>query len=136
MSTDTATDSRILRIAVRTAWLIAALLLVAFAVFESAKYGAATITAAVVFVILPDLTMLIGASESPRPAHGQFSPRAVPFYNAMHRPWLPLAILVGYPFGPIHWPPLFTAGLAWLAHIAVDRAAGYGLRAADGFRRG
>jgi hypothetical protein len=29
----------------------------------------------------------------------------------------------------------FTFGLAWLAHIAGERALGYGLRAADGWQR-
>jgi Domain of unknown function (DUF4260) len=31
---------------------------------------------------------------------------------------------------------LFTGGLAWLAHVALDRALGYGLRGRDGFQRG
>jgi hypothetical protein len=31
---------------------------------------------------------------------------------------------------------LFTGGLAWLAHVAIDRAAGFGLRTRQGLRRG
>ncbi|MFK4098344.1 DUF4260 family protein [Streptomyces anthocyanicus] len=30
---------------------------------------------------------------------------------------------------------LFTFGIAWLLHIALDRALGYGLRTADGWQR-
>ncbi|MEO3834335.1 hypothetical protein [Nonomuraea sp. B1E8] len=37
------------------------------------------------------------------------------------------AVLVGYTFGPIVWPPLFTAGLGWLTRIALDRTLGHGL---------
>jgi hypothetical protein len=32
-------------------------------------------------------------------------------------------VLIGYTFGPIFWPPLFTAGLGWLTRLAFDRAA-------------
>jgi hypothetical protein len=31
--------------------------------------------------------------------------------------------------------PLFAGGLGWLAHIAIDRAVGYGLRSPAGFQR-
>jgi hypothetical protein len=33
-------------------------------------------------------------------------------------------------------PAGFTFALAWLAHIAVDRASGYGLRDKQGWQRG
>jgi hypothetical protein len=36
---------------------------------------------------------------------------------------------------PWFWAPVFAALLGWLAHIALDRAAGYGLRSADGSLR-
>jgi hypothetical protein len=49
--------------------------------------------------------------------------------QAVHRVGIPLAILVGYSFGPIIWPPLFTAGLGWLTRIAVERTWGRGLPA-------
>ncbi|MFD0471179.1 hypothetical protein ACFQ0B_24855 [Nonomuraea thailandensis] len=39
--------------------------------------------------------------------------------------WIPLVVLVGYSFGPIVWPPLFTAGLGWLTRIALDRTFGH-----------
>jgi Domain of unknown function (DUF4260) len=31
---------------------------------------------------------------------------------------------------------LFTGGLAWLAHIAIDRATDFGLRTRQEFQRG
>jgi Domain of unknown function (DUF4260) len=33
-------------------------------------------------------------------------------------------------------PPATAHRLAWLAHIAIDRAAGFGLRTRQGFQRG
>jgi hypothetical protein len=85
-----------------------------------------------VFAIAPDLTMFVGAHEG---GNGRLSSRAVPYYNAAHRPWIPLLVLVGYSVSPLEWVPIFAAGLGWLLHIAADRAFGYGLRAADGSRR-
>jgi len=122
----------------RTAWLVLTLFLAAFAIFESAKYGFATTAAAVLFFVLPDLTMLVGAGDVARSGThepGRFSPKAVPYYNAMHRAWVPLLVLVAYAVSPIVWPPLFTAALAWLTHITADRAAGYGPRTPEGYRK-
>ncbi|MBP2330909.1 hypothetical protein JOF56_011294 [Kibdelosporangium banguiense] len=119
-------------IAQRVAWGVLAVFLLAFLVFEVVKHGGATWATALLLLIAPDLTMFIGAGEG---GNGKLSPKAVPFYNAMHRPWIPLTLLVGYSFSNLDWVPLFTAGLAWLLHIASDRAFGYGLRASDGSRR-
>jgi hypothetical protein len=91
-----------------------ALFLAAFAVFESQKYGLPTTAAALMFFVLPDLTRLAGV----RP------PGAL--HEAVNRVWIPLVVLVGYTFGPIVWPPLFTAGLGWLTRIALDRTFGRG----------
>ena len=99
----------------RVCWGASALFLAAFAVFESAKYGLPTTAAALAFFALPDLARLAG-----------IRPPGVP-YQAVHRVWIPLAVLVGYSFGPIVWPPLFTAGLGWLTRIAVERTFGRGL---------
>ncbi|NRQ36729.1 DUF4260 family protein [Nonomuraea sp. NN258] len=119
------------RVVSRTAWAALAIFLLAFVVLEVVNHGAPALISAILFVIVPDLTLFIGASEG---GNGRLSPRAVPFYNFMHRPWIPLAILVGYSFGPIDWVPLFVMGLAWLLHVAADRAFGYGLRNRDGSR--
>ncbi len=98
----------------RICWGALALFLAAFAVFESVKYGLPTTAAMLLFVALPDLARL-GGVRPPGPAH-----------QVVHRVWIPLGVLVGYTFGPIVWPPLFTAGLGWLTRIAVERALGRG----------
>jgi hypothetical protein len=96
----------------KASWGALALFLIAFAAFESVKYGLATTGAALVFFALPDLARLAGV----RP------PGLL--YQSVHRVWIPLVILVGYSLGPVVWPPLFTAGLGWLTRIAIDRTLG------------
>lgn len=121
-------------VAKRVAWAALAAFLLAFIVIEVINHGGSALVAALLLLIVPNLTMFIGASAG---GNGKLSPKAVPHYNAMHRPWIPLAVLVVYTVGGLGaWVPLFTAGLGWLAHIAVDRAFGYGLRDRDGSRRG
>lgn len=99
----------------KTCWGACALFLAGFAVFESAKYGLPTTAAALMLFALPDLARLTGV----RPP-GML-------YQAVHRVWIPLVVVIGYSLGPIVWPPLFTAGLGWLTRIAVERAFGRGL---------
>jgi hypothetical protein len=103
----------------KTCWAAGALFLAGFAVFESAKYGLPTTVAALIAFALPDLVRLAGV----RPP-GML-------YQAVHRVWIPLVIVVGYSLGPVVWPPLFTAGLGWLTRIAVERALGRGLPGRD-----
>lgn len=87
---------------------------------------------AVVFAIAPDLALLAG--YAPHLAKGQFHPRAVPLYNALHSyagpALLGIAALLGLGNA---W---LVAALAWALHIAVDRCLGYGLRTPEGFQRG
>jgi uncharacterized protein DUF4260 len=108
-----------------------ATVLVAFAIFEVRKHhlGPWPILA---FIVFPDLTMLVGAGV--KTEHGQLAARAVPIYNCVHRPIVPLALIAAASFDllPRFW---LVAGLAWLAHIAIDHVAGYGLRTADGWQR-
>lgn len=121
------------QVAKRVAWAALAAFLLAFIVLEVINHGGSALVAALLFLIAPDLPMFIGASAA---GGGKLSPKAVPYYNVMHRPWIPLAVLVAYSVGGLgDWVPLFTAGLGWLAHIALDRAFGYGLRERDGSRR-
>jgi hypothetical protein len=120
-------------VARRLAWLALGLSATAFAVFEVAKHGGAALALAVAFALAPDLAMLIGANR--KLARGQLAPQAVPFYNAVHRVWGPLVLLVACTFW-LDSAPLFTGGLAWLAHIALDRSLGFGLRTPQGFQRG
>jgi Domain of unknown function (DUF4260) len=105
----------------------------ALAVFEVARHGQGALVLALTFALAPDLPMRIGANRAL--ARGQLAPAAVPFYNAVHRLWGPLALLVAGTFW-IDSAALFTGGLAWLAHIAIDRAAGFGLRTRQGLQRG
>jgi type IV secretory pathway VirB2 component (pilin) len=124
---------RPVRPARRLAWLGLGVFCVAFAAFEVAKHGGRPLALALVFAIAPDLAMLIGASRKLAP--GQLAPKAVPFYNAVHRVGGPVALLVACTFF-VSGAALFTGGLAWLAHVAIDRAAGFGLRTPEGFQRG
>jgi hypothetical protein len=85
----------------------------------------------VVFAIAPDVTLLFGAG--PGLERGQLHPRAVPFYNAVHRFWAP-AVLVAVT-AVLLSPGWLAGGLAWIAHIAFDRSLGFGLRTQEGFQR-
>src|SRR6187200_390261 len=74
--------------------------------------------------VLPDVALLAGAARGLE--RGQLAPRAVPLYNALHHPAGPLlAVIVAAALLPDAW---LAAALAWGAHVAMDRAAGYGLR--------
>ena len=86
----------------------------------------------VVFAIAPDITLLFG-SFGRSLQRGQLDPRAVPFYNAVHRVWAPAALtVVALVAGSAAW---VAAGLAWSAHIGFDRGLGFGLRTPEGFQR-
>ena len=85
----------------------------------------------VVFAILPDLSFLFGMSTGLE--RGRLHPRAVPIYNALHRYWVPAALL-GVTF-ILQSPEYLAAGLAWTAHNSFDRSLGFGLRTREGFQR-
>ncbi|MFI2199725.1 DUF4260 family protein [Streptomyces sp. NPDC020192] len=131
----TRTSRSTLTVLRRTAWLAFALFWSAFAVLEGMNHGWLAGTLALVFLVLPDLTFLVALDDAPRMAKGQLPPRAVPYYNALHRALVPLALLVAYTVLPVAWPPAFAALCGWLAHISYDRAFGYGLRTKEGFQR-
>jgi Domain of unknown function (DUF4260) len=84
-----------------------------------------------VFAIAPDLALLAGMSG--RLTRGQLNPRAVPIYNAVHRYWAPVVLVVITTL--LHSPEWLAAGLAWTAHISFDRSLGFGLRTREGFQR-
>jgi hypothetical protein len=115
----------------RIVWLVGALLLVAVGGFEVVKHGGWVAVAAVAGFVAPDLTFLagIGAPDEHRP--GVLPRRVVRPYNLVHRPLPPLVLLLVTAVLPVG-TPWFALCLGWLTHIAVDRASGYGLRAADG----
>lgn len=135
-ATATAATRSPLALVRRTAWLAGALFWSAFAVLEGVNHGWLAGTLAFAFFIAPDLTFLVALDDAPRMAKGQLPPRAVPYYNAMHRALVPLALMALYAFGPFTWAPLFAALCGWAAHISYDRAFGYGLRTKKGFQRG
>ncbi|HET9410548.1 MAG TPA: DUF4260 family protein [Candidatus Dormibacteraeota bacterium] len=85
----------------------------------------------IVFAVAPDLSMLVGGGKGLQ--RGQLHPRAVPIYNAVHRFWAP-AVLVAIAL-LLRDPGWLSAGLAWSAHIAIDRSLGFGLRTREGFQR-
>ena len=140
-----ATDTSTARIAARVGWLALWAFVTAFAWFEVVMHGyiegsaleaAVLTTVAVGAFILPDMTFLVGIGQPIE--KGYLPTKAVPSYNAMHRIWPPLLLttVVGIgltPLGPVGLA-LFIGGLSWMAHVALDRAAGYGLRNADGSR--
>ena len=83
----------------------------------------------VVFAIAPDITLVFGFRAGLQ--RGQLDPRAVPFYNAVHRFWAPTVLIVlAFVLQADGWS---AAGLAWAAHIAFDRSLGFGLRTPEGF---
>ena len=85
----------------------------------------------VVLAIAPDVTLLFGFH--PGLQRGQLDPRAVPFYNAVHRFWAPVVLVVVALL--VHQYGWVAAGLAWCAHIGFDRSLGFGLRTPQGFQR-
>ena len=85
----------------------------------------------VVFAMAPDISLFFGMSAGL--GRGQLHPRAVPFYNAVHRFWVPaFLVVVAVLLHQLAWA---AAGLAWIAHIGFDRSLGFGLRTPEGFQR-
>jgi hypothetical protein len=119
------------RLARKAAQIVLAVALIAFTVFEAIEHG--LWTPALAGLIGPDVALLAGAGRGL--ARGQLHPRAVGFYNALHRWWPPLLLALVALLMPV---PLwaFVLAIAWLAHVALDRACGYGLRDRAGFQRG
>ena len=110
----------------RIAYAAAAALLLAAAILAAADGMGWIVVAG---LVAPDLPLLAGGGRDL--ARGQLHPRAVPAYNAAHRLAGPLVLIAAGVFAPA----MLVAGLAWAAHVAVDRAVGYGLRDAAGFQR-
>ncbi|NBM19517.1 DUF4260 family protein [Streptomyces sp. GC420] len=122
---------------VRVAWGVLAVFLLVWTVFEAAKYGGWVIVAAVLGVIAPDLSFLAGVGAPGPHRHGQLPRRAVPVYNLLHRPAVPFVVMLTclIPESQGLAVSLFTFGLAWMHHVASDRAFGFGLRTPEGWQR-
>lgn len=79
-------------------------------------------------LMAPDIALFAGIGRELEKK--QLHPRAVPLYNALHHPAGPVVLgLASIALGPA-W---LAGALGWLAHIAIDRAVGYGPRDARGF---
>jgi hypothetical protein len=115
----------------RPVYALAALALVAAGVVLSSGEGVWVPWAAA--LVAPDLALLLAPGKGLE--KGQIHARAVPYYNAAHMLWGPaalLAVALGADLGA-GW---VAAGLAWAAHVALDRSIGYGLRTPEGLQRG
>ncbi|NUR89000.1 MAG: DUF4260 domain-containing protein [Nonomuraea sp.] len=105
------------RAASRTGWALLAAFCLAFLAFEVNKYGGASLASAVLFAAAPYATRFGGPAL---------------LHDLAHRPWIPLAVLVGYSVSTLEWVPVFTAGLAWMTYVAAARLFGHGPRSARG----
>jgi hypothetical protein len=148
MTTMTTTSTSVAKyrtVTIRAGWFTIWAAVATLAAFQVIKHGYVQgewtdafllTTTAVVFFVAPDLTLLVGIGE---PVNKGYLPtRAVPFYNAAHRFWPPLLLTIGAgvwlaPLSTIALA-LFVGGLSWMAHVALDRTTGYGLRNSDGSR--
>lgn len=119
--------------AVRAGYAVAGLAALTATVVTASHAGGWAVTAAIVFGIAPDLALLAGVSRGIE--RGRLHPRAVPAYNAAHRLVGPVVLLAVAVATRLLGGPLGAAALAWLSHVLVDRACGYGLRAKDGWQR-
>lgn len=121
----------------RLAWAALGAFLLFWAVFECVKHGGWSIPLGVLGFLLPDLSFLLGVGAGQR-EQGSSPPRMVAAYNLLHRPVIPLVLLVALSFAPTANTAVaapFTFALAWLGHICADRVLGHGLRKPDGSPR-
>ena len=108
-----------------------------------AVVGAALVALAVVIhgwgwwllvpALAPDLPLFFGAGAGL--SRGQLHPRAVPAYNLTHRMVGPVVLVAIGAAIAGHDRGVLVVGLVWGAHVAIDRACGYGLRTRAGFQR-
>jgi hypothetical protein len=119
------------RLAPRHLWLIPGIALGLYANVQSGQQALGLVPV-LIFGIVPHLAVLLGLGQPHAP--GQLAPRAVPLFNAMHRPIVPLALLAIAATGILS-PFWFVGALAWLGHIVADQGFGNGLRTPDGWRR-
>ncbi len=116
-----------------------------YAALAVGAFGAGLILAGVAtwqlwaFAIAPELLFLAGLGGGLR--RGQLHPRAEPANNAAHRPRPPLVF--GGTLGGLTLLDVLRSSVtigwlagacAWVAHIGLDRALGFGLRDRQGFQ--
>src|SRR5688572_193180 len=78
--------------AVRPAYLVAGVLLLAAAV-TAAVTQETGVSSVLLFLLLPDVALLVGIGAGPHQP-GQLPRRAVPAYNLLHSPAVPVAMLL------------------------------------------
>jgi hypothetical protein len=120
-----------LRLRPRHLWIVPGL---AIAVYASgqAQAHAIGIVPLLIFTIVPDLPRLLGIGQPH--AHGQLAPRAVPLFNLLHHPVLPLAVVALAAAGFLS-PFWLVGAIAWLGHLVIGLGIGDRLRTPDGFLR-
>lgn len=118
------------RLRTRHLWIVPGLAIAVFASRVAGEHGLGLVPL-LLFGILPHLPVLLGIGQPT--ARGQLAPRAVPLFNAMHHPAVPLTLLAVAATGVISafW---LVGAMAWLGHVVVDWGMGDGLRSADGYR--
>lgn len=124
------TSARRGTVALRMIWLAIALGLIVLTVKQCTVNGGWTIAAGIAGGLLPDLAFFVGAGK--QHASGTLPRDAVRAYNTLHRVWIPLTLLAVSSLAPGIGAVASTLAIAWLAHIALDRGFGYGLRNPDG----
>jgi deazaflavin-dependent oxidoreductase (nitroreductase family) len=119
------------RLRLRHVWLIPGLGIALFASLQAEQLGLG-ILPLLAFTIIPDLPRLLGRGQPKK--HGQMAARAVPAFNLLHQPALPLALLALSATGVLS-PVWYAAAIAWLGHLALGLAIGDRVRTRDGYLR-
>ncbi len=112
----------------RIVWSLAGAAATAAFVAAAAEAGTPWWAAALLW-LAPDVALLAGMSREF--ADGRLAPRAVPLYNALHHLLGPALLGAAAVVGIVS--PVLA--LAWLSHVTVDRALGFGLRTKEGLQR-
>jgi hypothetical protein len=120
-----------LRLRLRHLWVVPGLGIAVFASMQAQADGLG-LAPLLIFTIAPDLPRLLGLGQSH--AHGQLAPRAVPLFNLLHHPVLPVAVLALAAAGILSsfW---LVGALAWVGHLVIGLGIGDRLRTRLGFVR-
>ena len=114
----------------RHLWIVPGLAIAVYANAVANEHGLGLVPL-LLFGILPNVALVLGPGHATE--RGQLAPRAVPLWNALHHPAVPLVVAGIAATGaiPAFW---LVGGLAWLGSLVVAWGFGDGLRSADGFR--
>src|SRR3954447_5762389 len=120
---------RLPRLTARHLWLVPGLAIAFYANGQAGVHGLG-LAPVLIFGIVPHLPVLLALRQPHAP--GQLGRRAVPLFNLMHHPVVPVTLLAVAATGVLSafW---LVGAMAWLSHIVVDWALGDGLRSRDGY---